>query len=166
MLRTGLDTLEICAVVLRVSCRTLTDLAKVRVEQPLLPPAISGALRDLYGHMAMAVEAFAELITAQVSVNAEEAEARLIKELGTARSSRERLAELLLEQVRDHPAQWQLHGALLAEADRVLDELGVEKRSERLLEELDRHAREQRERFPRLHRMAQRLRRYEDGPGG
>ncbi|MEU9303440.1 aromatic acid exporter family protein [Streptomyces sp. NPDC048269] len=168
VLRTGLDTLEICAVVLRVSCRTLTDLAKVRVEQPLLPPAISGALQDLYGHMAMAVEAFAELITAQVSANAEEAEARLTKELSTARSSRERLAVLLLEQVRDHPGDWQLHGALLAEADRVLDELGVEKRSERLLEELDRHARQQRERFPRLHGMARRLRReprFEDGSG-
>ncbi|MFB7463574.1 aromatic acid exporter family protein [Streptomyces sp. NPDC056224] len=170
VLRTGLDTLEICAVVLRVTCRTLTDLAKVRVEQPLLPPAISGALRDLYGHMAMAVEAFAELITAQVSANAEEAEARLTKELGTARASREHLAELLLEQVRDHPGEWQLHGALLAEADRVLDELGVDKRSERLLEELDRHAREQRERFPRLHRMAERLgrepNRFEGGSGG
>ncbi|MEU6865536.1 hypothetical protein ABZ924_20110 [Streptomyces sp. NPDC046876] len=28
VLRTGQDTLEICAVVLRVACRTLTDLAK------------------------------------------------------------------------------------------------------------------------------------------
>ncbi|MET9323531.1 FUSC family protein [Streptomyces sp. NPDC003038] len=160
VLRTGLDTLEICAVVLRVSCRTLTDLAKVRAEEePLLPHPVTSALQDLYGHTAIAVESFAELITAQVSANAEEAEARLTEELHTARVSRNRLADLLLEQVRDHPGEWHLYGALLAEADRVLDELGVEKRSERLLEELDRHSRTQRERYPRLHRMGERVRR-------
>ncbi|MER5758778.1 FUSC family protein [Streptomyces sp. NPDC002082] len=157
VLRTGLDTLEICAVVLRVSCRTLTDLAKVRTEDSLFPPHVSQALQELYAHTAIAVESFAQLITAQVSANAEEAEAQLTGELTTARLSRDRLALLLRERVQVHPGQWQLYGALLAEADRVLDELDVEKRSERLMEELDRHAHLRSERNAWLRRLVQRV---------
>ncbi|WP_046775808.1 FUSC family protein [Streptomyces yangpuensis] len=144
VLRTGLDTLEICAVVLRVACRTLTDLAKVRPDVPLFEPATGAALREVLRHTAIAVESFAQLITAQVSANAEEAEARLSGELAVARAHRDRLAELLLAAAREDPEHWQLRGALLAEIDRVLDELGVEKRSQRLLEELDRHTRSRR----------------------
>ncbi|MCB5164455.1 aromatic acid exporter family protein [Streptomyces bambusae] len=149
VLRTGLDTLEICAVVLRVACRTLTDLARARPAGntgPDLPAGVHEALRSVTEHTAVAVESFAELIAAQVSSNAEEAEARLARELAVARASRDRFAALLLARVREHPAQWQLYGALLAEIDRVLDELGVEKRSQRLMEELDRHARARRSR--------------------
>ncbi|WP_327412115.1 FUSC family protein [Streptomyces sp. NBC_01233] len=164
VLRTGLDTLEICAVVLRVSCRTLTDLAKSHQTGPLFPLPIAGALRELYGHLAVAVESFAELITAQVSANAEQAEEKLARELTTARVSRDRLAVLLQEEAGVHPGAWQLYGALLAEADRVLDELGVDKRSERLIEELDRHSRMRRERYPRLHRLTRLARRFFSRP--
>ncbi|MEV7614252.1 aromatic acid exporter family protein [Streptomyces sp. NPDC089799] len=149
VLRTGLDTLEICAVVLRVACRTTTDLAKAWAEgpEPAVPEAgVTAALREVLEHTALAVVSFAKLITAQVSANAEEAEARLARELAVARSSRDRFADLLLDRIRQTPAQWQLYGALLAEIDRVLDELGVEKRTERLMEELDRHARSRRPR--------------------
>ncbi|MGR4878169.1 aromatic acid exporter family protein [Streptomyces sp. LARHCF249] len=144
VLRTGLDTLEICAVVLRVACRTLTDLAKARPDGPLFATRTTIALRQVLVHTAFAVESFAQLITAQVSANAEEAEARLTGELAVARAHRDRLADLLLADVGEDPAQWQLHGALLAEIDRVLDELGVDKRSQRLLEELDHHTRSRR----------------------
>ncbi|MEU2832224.1 aromatic acid exporter family protein [Streptomyces lavendulae] len=150
VLRTGLDTLEICAVVLRVSARALTDLAKAREDEPLFSPAVTLALRDLFGHMALAVHSFSRLITAQVTTNAEEQEERLTRELGMARESRDLLASLLLEQLRTAPAQWQLHGALLADVDRVLDELDVDKRSHRLMEELDRHSRLRRGRGGRL----------------
>ncbi|WP_437086264.1 aromatic acid exporter family protein [Streptomyces sp. enrichment culture] len=144
VLRTGLDTLEICAVVLRVACRTLTDLAKARPDSPLFTAEVKAALRELLDHTARAVESFAQLITAQVSANAEKAEERLAGELLVARASRDRLADLMLEKVQENPAEWQLQGALLAELDRVLDELGVDKRSQRLLEELDRHTRTRR----------------------
>ncbi|WP_404962061.1 FUSC family protein [Streptomyces sp. 147326] len=164
VLRTGLDTLEICAVVLRVSCRTLTDLAKSHQAGPLFPPPIAGALRELYAHLAIAVESFAELITAQVSANAEQAEEKLARELTTARVSRDHLAVLLQKEAGVHPGAWQLYGALLAEADRVLDELGVDKRSERLIEELDRHSRLRRERYPRLHRLTRLTRRFFSRP--
>lgn len=104
-------------------------------------------------HTAIAVESFAELITAQVSANAEQAEARLMAELAVAGVHRERLAHLLLADAGKDAAHWQLHGALLAEIDRVLDELGVEKRSQRLFEELDAHTRTRRTRH-----LGQRLR--------
>ncbi|MFJ3203118.1 aromatic acid exporter family protein [Streptomyces sp. NPDC086989] len=152
VLRTGLDTLEICAVVLRVCCRTLTDLAKTRADGPLFSDPLADALRELFAHMAIAVENFAVLITAQISTSAEEAEVRLGQELSAARTSRERAARLLLEEARSRPETWQLYGALLAEVDRVLDELGVEKRSERLVEELDRSARARRTGRPLLRR--------------
>ncbi|MER7760617.1 aromatic acid exporter family protein [Streptomyces sp. NPDC097619] len=158
VLRTGLDTLEICAVVLRVSCRTFSDLATVRTPDSPFPPQVAAALKELYAHTAVAVESFAHLITAQVSANAEEAETRLATELAIARSSRDHLAELLLEQVRAHPGHWQLHGALLADADRVLDELSVEKRTERLMQELDAHSRARRARRTRLRDLGTRLR--------
>ncbi|MFD9359076.1 aromatic acid exporter family protein [Streptomyces sp. NPDC060031] len=144
VLRTGLDTLEICAVVLRVACRTLTDLAKARPDGPLFGPETTSALQQVLRHTAIAVESFAQLITAQVSANAEEAEARLTAELTVAGAHRDRLAHLLMADARKDPAHWQLHGALLAEIDRVLDELGVDKRSQRLLEELDDHTRTRR----------------------
>ncbi|GAA3019605.1 FUSC family protein [Streptomyces fulvorobeus] len=158
VLRTGLDTLEICAVVLRTVCRTLTDLAKARTDEPLFQPETAAALHDLLAHMAHAVESFAELITTQVSANADAAEDRLVEELSASRASRETVAFLLLGGVQQHPRQWQLHGALLAEVDRILDELDVEKRSSRLVEELDRQSREQREKHPLLGKVRSRLR--------
>ncbi|EPD90480.1 hypothetical protein HMPREF1486_05840 [Streptomyces sp. HPH0547] len=157
VLRTGLDTLEICAVVLRTTCRTVTDLAKKRTAEPLFRDDIADSMNALFHHMAQAVEAFAELITTPVSANAEEAESQLVRSLEASRASRDTVAFQLLDTVREHPRQWQLHGALLAEADRILDELDVEKRSERLWQELDRQSREQREKNPFL-RVVRQLR--------
>lgn len=158
VLRTGLDTLEISAVVIRTVCRTLTDLAKARTDEPLFSEDIASALRELFGHMARAVESFAVLITTQVSANAEEAESQLVRELAASRASREVVAHLLLDGVQQHPREWQLHGALLAEVDRILDELDVEKRSERLVEELNRQGREQREKYSVVAKLRSRLR--------
>ncbi|MET8183532.1 aromatic acid exporter family protein [Streptomyces sp. NPDC005336] len=161
VLRTGLDTLEICTVILRVMTRTLTDLAKQRTDEPLFSQDVADALKDLFTHLAAAVESFAVLVTTQVSANAEEAESRLASELAKAQASRDRVAQLLLRRVQEHPRQWQLHGALLAEIDRILDELDMEQRSKRLMEELDRSTREKRERFPFLRK----LRRWARGEG-
>lgn len=162
VLRTGLDTLEICAVVLRVLTRTLTDLAKFRTEESLFPPDVAAALKELFEQMATAIESFARLITTQVAASAEDAEERLTAALAASRATRDLVADLLLEDVREHPRQWQLHGALLAEIDRILDELDIDKRTERLTQELDRHSAELRERHPRLAALRRRL----SGNGG
>ncbi|MET7682395.1 FUSC family protein [Streptomyces sp. NPDC005423] len=150
VLRTGLDTLEICTVVLRVLARTFTDLAKERDPEPLFGPATGAAVEQLLSEIADAVVSFAVLVTTDVSVSAESAESRLAAELHTAAATRDKLAQLLLEEVQHDAAQWQLLGATLAEVNRILDEMDTEHRSHRLLEELDRCAREQRERMPRL----------------
>ncbi|MCX4662358.1 aromatic acid exporter family protein [Streptomyces uncialis] len=153
VLRTGLDTLEICVVVVRVLSRTFTDLSRERPHEPLLPRGTGAALQETLDHIADAVVSFAVLVTTQVSTNADAAEARLAEELSAAVASRDRAARLLLDDVREDPRGWQLHGALLTEVDRLLDELDMEHRSRRLMEELDRSAREQRQRFSWLGRL-------------
>ncbi|MGW3689991.1 FUSC family protein [Streptomyces sp. NPDC005125] len=157
VLRTGLDTLEICAVVLRVLARTLTDLAKARTEESLFPEDVALSLRELFAQMAEAIESFSTLITTPVSANAEEAESRLAAALASSRATRDVVADLLLEDVQEHPREWQLHGALLAEVDRILDELDIDKRAERLGHELDLHSAEMHERHPRLAALRRRL---------
>ncbi|RMI46487.1 FUSC family protein [Streptomyces triticirhizae] len=159
VLRTGLDTLEVCAVILRTLSRNLTDLAARRGDQPLFPEDVAPAVRELLSNLAGAVDSFATLITSQVSSTADEAEAFLEVELDAARISREHVAQLLLTRVREHPKQWQWHGSMLAEVDRLLDELDTERRSANLARELDRVSREEREQNPRLHRIRRRLRR-------
>ncbi|MFF5720824.1 aromatic acid exporter family protein [Streptomyces buecherae] len=153
VLRTGLDTLEICTVVVRVLTRTLTDLAKHRGGEPLFEPEVADALAELIEHVADAVESFAVLVTTQVSADAQQAETRLTEVLDAAADSRERAARLLGESVRADTRQWHLRGALLSEIDRMLDEMDMEHRTTRLMEELDRNAREDRGRFPRLRKL-------------
>ncbi|HEY9330093.1 MAG TPA: aromatic acid exporter family protein [Streptomyces sp.] len=157
VLRTGLDTLEICAVVLRVLARTLTDLAKERVDEDLFPADVAVGLTELFGQLAGAIESFSVLITTPVAASAEDAEDRLAEALTTSRATRDRVADMLLAAVQEHPRKWQLHGALLAEVDRILDELDIEKRTERLGKELDRRSGEMHERHPRLYSVRRRL---------
>ncbi|MFI6034897.1 FUSC family protein [Streptomyces sp. NPDC051315] len=157
VLRTGLDTLEICTVVLRVLARTLTDLAKERDEEPLFASETGEVVERLLSEIADAVVSFAVLVTTHVSLNADAAEARLTAELRQAAATRDKLAQLLLEQLQHDARQWQLHGAVLTEVNRILDELDTEHRSRRLLEELDRVSQEQRARLPRLTRLRERM---------
>ncbi|MDT0265076.1 aromatic acid exporter family protein [Streptomyces sp. DSM 44915] len=159
VLRTGLDTLEVCAVILRTLSRNLADLAIRRGDEPVFPPDVAPAVRELLSNLAGAVDSFATVITSQVSSTADEAEAFLEIELEAARISREHVANLLLARVQEHPKQWQWHGSMLAEVDRLLEELDTERRSTNLARELDRVSREERERNPRLHRFQRRLRR-------
>lgn len=171
VLRTGLDTLEICVVVLRVLARSLTDLTKRRrAGEPLFDRDVAVAIEELFAHLGGALVSFAVLVTTQVSSNAEEAEDRLAAELSAARASREKVAHILLDRVRQHPEAWQLHGAVLAEVDRILDELAPDHRSHRLMEELDAAASAQQERFAVLARLrlvarGERIRRRRREPG-
>jgi hypothetical protein len=151
VLRTGLDTLEICVVVVRVLARSLTDLAKRREEdEPLFSPKVADALQELLARIGAALVSFAVLVTTPVSANAEQAESRLAIELSDAWDSREQVAHMFLRGVQQRPYAWQLHGALLAEVDRILEELDLEHRSRRLMEELDRAAAARHERSTRF----------------
>ncbi|MEU5224189.1 aromatic acid exporter family protein [Streptomyces toyocaensis] len=157
VLRTGLDTLEICTVVLRVLARTLTDLTKQREPERLFEPETGAVFEQLLSEVADAVVSFAVLVTTSVSADAESAEERLASELRQASATRDKLARLLFEEARRDASQWQLLGAVLTEVNRMLDEMDTEHRTRRLFEELDRHSQEQRERLPRLTRMRERL---------
>ncbi|MCS0605492.1 aromatic acid exporter family protein [Streptomyces sp. LP11] len=157
VLRTGLDTLEICTVVLRVLARSFTDLAKARGPQELFPPPVGATVEQLLSEIADALVSFAVLVTTHLSENAESAEARLDAELHTAAGTRDRLAELLREEIGRNTENWQLLGAVLTETTRIIDELDTEHRTRRLLEELDRVSREQRARLPRVSRLRERL---------
>jgi hypothetical protein len=145
-------------VVLRVLARTLTDLAKERDPEPLFEPQVGATLEQLLSEVGDAVVSFAVLVTTDISQNAESAESRLAAELSTATATRDKLAQLLLDEVQRDARQWQLHGAVLTEVTRILDELDTEHRSRRLMEELDRGTREERERRDHLVRLRQRLR--------
>ncbi|GHG93217.1 FUSC family protein [Streptomyces rubradiris] len=153
VLRTGLDTLEICTVVLRVLARSFTDLAKARGSQDLFPPRVGATVEQLLSEIADAVVSFAVLVTTHLSQDAESAEARLSAELHTAAGTRDRLAELLREEIAEDWTDWQLLGAVLTETTRIIDELNTEHRTRRLLEELDRVSREHRTKLPRLARL-------------
>ncbi|MEU6539166.1 aromatic acid exporter family protein [Streptomyces sp. NPDC047000] len=150
VLRTGLDTLEICTVVLRVLARTLTDLAKERDPGPLFAPATGALVEQLLSEIADAVVSFAVLVTTDVSRSAESAEARLAAGLRQAAATRDKLALALFDEVRHDSRQWQLRGAVLTEVNRIVDELDTEHRARRLFEELDRVATARGERMPRL----------------
>jgi hypothetical protein len=157
VLRTGLDTLEICVVVVRVLARSLTDLTKQRQEgEPLFPAETAQALQELLADIGAAMVSYAVLVTTPVSGSAEQAEDRLAAELSAAWDRREAVAGMLLRTVQHHPHAWQLHGSLLAEIDRILDEMDLEHRSQRLMEELDRASavrHERRARFAGLKRL-------------
>ncbi|GAA2387114.1 aromatic acid exporter family protein [Streptomyces coeruleofuscus] len=157
VLRTGLDTLEICTVVLRVLARSLTDLAKEREPEPLFEGETGAALEQLLSEIADAVVSFAVLVTTHLSASAESAEERLTAELRTAAGTRDKLALLLRKEAERETRHWQLLGAVLTEVNRILDELDTEHRTRRLFEELDRVSREQRVRMPRLTRLRERL---------
>ena len=157
VLRTGLDTLEICTVVLRVLSRTFADLAKQRAPQPLFSPQTAPLVQQLLSEISDAVVSYAVLVTTDVRLSAESAEERLAAELRQASATRDKLAQLLLREVQQDTGHWHLLGAVLTEVNRILDEMDIEHRTNRLLEELDRLTRERRERMPRLARIGERL---------
>lgn len=159
VLRTGLDTLEICVVVVRVLARSLADLAKRRGEgEPLFPADTAQALSELLTDVGAAMVSYAVLVTTPVSDNAEQAENRLAAELSAAWDHRASAADLLLRSVQQNPHAWQLYGSLLAEIDRMLDEMDLEHRSRRLMEELDRAAAARHQRSARLAGLTRRAR--------
>jgi uncharacterized membrane protein YgaE (UPF0421/DUF939 family) len=157
VLRTGLDTLEICTVVLRVLARTFTDLAKSRDGEELFPGQTGATVEQLLSEIGDAVVSFAVLVTTHLSENAESAEARLTAELHTAAGTRDRLAEMFQDEIREDWDNWHLLGAVLTETSRMVDELNTEHRTRRLLEELDRVSQRQRAKLPRLTRLRERL---------
>ncbi|MFJ9911012.1 aromatic acid exporter family protein [Actinacidiphila glaucinigra] len=137
LLRSGLDTLEVSTVLLRTLCRSLTELDRERgAREPLFTGELAAGIDELFADLADAVDSFGRLIAAQVTEGADQAEARLEDALRRGREERDRIAVLLRAETERRWESWDLYGALLADIDRLLDELDLEKRSLWLSEQL------------------------------
>ncbi|MEW2083259.1 aromatic acid exporter family protein [Streptomyces sp. NPDC005283] len=137
VLRGGLDAMEHCAVGLRSLCRSFADLAELRTdENPLYSGEVAAELRHLFGHLADAADRFGRLVTAEVAAitagGAVPAAAQLRQELARAlaqaRAGRDRAAALLRSESDRDPEVWELHGALLALTERLMNELDIDRR--------------------------------------
>ncbi|MFD8077641.1 aromatic acid exporter family protein [Streptomyces sp. NPDC059718] len=137
LLRSGLDTLEVSTVLLRTLCRSLTELDRERgAREPLFTGELAAGIDELFADMADAADSYGRLIAAQVTEGADQAEARLEDALRRGREERDRIAALLRAETERRWESWDLYGALLANIDRLLDELDLEKRSLWLSEQL------------------------------
>lgn len=138
VLRSGLETLEHCAVTLRGLCRSLTDLSQEEGRSPsLYGTEIAFSLNGLLDRLADGVASFGRMLAAEVSEGGDRAESQLAEALTEARALREWIAELLRAETGRDPETWELHGALLANVDRLLNELDLEKRAEQRIAAMD-----------------------------
>lgn len=170
ILRSGLDTLEVSTVLMRTLCRSLTEMERERGPlEPLFPQELADGMDELFADMADAVDSYGRLIAAQVTAGAEQAEARLADALRRGREERDRIAALLRAETERRWENWDLYGALLANIDRLLNELDLEQRSRWLSEQLVAAAPSSQGMSARVHRRARaiggRLRRGAKGRG-
>lgn len=129
-LRSGLSALEHAAVALRSLYRSLADRARHQpASEPLYSDEIGEVFAALLRDLARAVRDFGALIRVEPDEHSQPDSAELAAALDSAREARAKLTELLLVDPNADPESWQLHGALLAAADRVLRELDVEERA-------------------------------------
>jgi hypothetical protein len=84
------------------------------------------ALGRLLVELGEAVAAFGELVAPDVAGPPREV-VQLRIALEIARTHRDVLAELMLVDARDDPGLWHIQGSLLADVDRLLRELDVER---------------------------------------
>jgi hypothetical protein len=125
-LRAGLAALEHAAVDVRAICRDLADLAEALEERGQPEPEVLVALGRLLVELGEAVAAFGELVAPDVAGPPREV-VQLRIALEIARTHRDVLAELMLVDARDDPGLWHIQGSLLADVDRLLRELDVER---------------------------------------
>jgi hypothetical protein len=149
-LRSGLATLEHCAVALRAFYRSLADRAAEGSDaRYLFDRDTSDAFSVLLLELADALRRFGALVRAEAEADDEDVDqgrdpnpgAMLMAALDSVQEPRARLADLLAVDPRADPELWEQHGAMLAAVGRVLRELDAEeharqrKRQERLVEE-------------------------------
>ena len=126
-LREGLSALEHATILLRGCCRSLVDL-DTATDGTGPDPKLRAALAGLLGETGNAVRIFGELVLAGVS-GPPANEAPLRRALLRARGRREEVAAAMLAGPRGDLGSWQVHGALLANLDRLLSELDPEGRT-------------------------------------
>jgi uncharacterized membrane protein YgaE (UPF0421/DUF939 family) len=125
-LRAALAALEHAAVDVRAICRDLADLAEAIEERDQAEPEILVALGRLLVELGEGVAAFGELVAPDVAGPPRDVVPLRIA-LEIARTHRDVLAELMLVDARDDPDLWHIQGSLLANVDRLLREMDVER---------------------------------------
>ncbi len=125
-LRAGLAALEHVAVQVRGICRDLADLAERVEELGQAEPEVLIALGRLLVELGGGVAAFGQLVAPDIAGPPREAVPLHIA-LEIARTHRDVLAELMLVDARTDPELWHIQGSLLANADRLLREIDLER---------------------------------------
>jgi Aromatic acid exporter family member 1 len=125
-LRAGLTALEHAAVQVRGVCRDLVDLAENLEAREQAEPEVLVALGRLLVELGAGMAAFGQLVTPDVAGPPGEAVPLHIA-LEIARTHRDVLAELMLVDARADPELWHIQGGLLANVDRLLREIDVER---------------------------------------
>jgi uncharacterized membrane protein YgaE (UPF0421/DUF939 family) len=125
-LRAALAALEHSAVQVRGISLDLADLAERLEERGQAEPEVLVALGRLLVELGGGVAAFGQLVAPDVAGPPREAVPLHIA-LEIARTHRDVLAELMLVDARTAPELWHIQGSLLANVDRLLREIDVER---------------------------------------
>jgi hypothetical protein len=125
-LRAGLTALEHVAVQVRGLSRDLADLAESIEARGQDEPELLVALGRLLVELGVGVAAFGQLVAPDVAGPPREAVPLHIA-LEIAQTHRDVLAELMLVDARADPELWYIQGGLLANVDRLLREIDLER---------------------------------------
>ncbi|MFE2432894.1 aromatic acid exporter family protein [Streptomyces sp. NPDC059373] len=127
VLRDALDSLERCSVSLRSLSRSLHDLGREREpNEPIYTGGSAALMECLLRRLAVAVNTFGRRVAAQAVADGDRAERDLSATLVDARELQEHLTRSLRA---TQPGSWELHGAVLANAAHIIDELESAHRS-------------------------------------
>jgi hypothetical protein len=125
-LRAALAALEHSAVQVRGITHDLADLAEGIESSGQAEPELLVALGRLLVELGVGVAAFGQLVAPEVAGPPREAVPLHIA-LEIARTHRDVLAELMLVDARTDPELWHIQGGLLANVDRLLREIDLER---------------------------------------
>jgi uncharacterized membrane protein YgaE (UPF0421/DUF939 family) len=125
-LRAALAALEHSAVQVRGVTLDLADLAEAVESSGQAEPELLVALGALLVELGGGVAAFGQLVAPEVAGPPREAVPLHIA-LEIARTHRDVLAELMLVDARTDPELWHIQGSLLANVDRLLREIDLER---------------------------------------
>jgi aromatic acid exporter family member 1 len=125
-LRAALAALEHAAVQVRGITLDLADLAEAVESRDQAEPELLVALGALLIEMGVGVAAFGQLVAREVAGPPREAVPLHIA-LEIARTHRDVLAELMLVDARSDLELWHIQGSLLANVDRLLREIDLER---------------------------------------
>ncbi|WP_434582097.1 FUSC family protein [Carbonactinospora thermoautotrophica] len=130
-LRSGLDTLEHAAGIIRVLTRSFTErAAQLGENEPMYPPQAGEHLTRALRELAAAVRAYGKVVPAELGQEPEPADRELEHHLTAARQARERLTELLRSDPAIPPTDWLLHCEVLVHLNQLFDELCLQRRTQ------------------------------------